>query len=130
MSEKRLSKSEPLIDELSNASLKKYKRFIDVTGGRNRFQNLLETLDVIAKQHHVSIATVASNYILSQPAVGAVIIGARLGESEHIAENKKILSLELTQKDKKQIQEILDTTTPLPGDFGDEYRLDHSSYSG
>lgn len=130
LSEKRLGKAEPLIDDLSNASLKKYKRFIDVTGGRDRFQSLLETLDVIAKQHNVSIATVASNYILQQAAVGAVIVGARLGESEHITENKKILSLELTQENKKQIQQVLDTATPLPGDFGDEYRLDHSEYPG
>lgn len=51
---------------------------MDVVGGRSHFQNLLQVLDIIAKRHSVSIATVASNFILSQPAVGGVIIGARL----------------------------------------------------
>lgn len=129
-SEKRLNKLEPSIDTPSNASLKKYKRFVDVRGGRTLFQKLLHVLDKIAKSHKVSIATVASNFILKQPAVWAVIVGVRLGESEHIEENKKILSLELSDTEKQMIQVVLDEWIPLPGDFGDEYRLDHSAYNG
>jgi aryl-alcohol dehydrogenase-like predicted oxidoreductase len=129
-SEKRLHQPEPDIDTLSNASLKKYKRFIDVRGWRELYQNVLNALNNIAKNHWVSIATVASNFILQQKSVWWVIIGARLGESEHIQENKKILSLQLSEQEKHIIHNSIIQWNPLPWDFGDEYRLDHSEQNG
>lgn len=129
-SEKRLHQPEPDINTLSNASLKKYKRFIDVRGWREMYQSILNTLNHIAKNHWVSIATVASNFIMQQKSVWWVIIGARLGESEHIQENKKILSLQLSEKEKQIIQKSITQWNPLPWDFGDEYRLDHSNQNG
>lgn len=125
-SEKRLNQPEPNIETLGNASLKKYKRFIDVRGWREFYQEILQTLHTIAQHHRVSIATVASNFILQQPEIGWVIVGARLGESEHIEENKKILSLQLNQQEIQQIENIINQWNLLPWDFGDEYRLDHS----
>lgn len=125
-SEKRLNQPEPDIETLSNASLKKYKRFIDVRWWREFYQKVLEILHNIAQHHGVSIATVASNFILQQPEVGWVIVGARLGESEYIEENKKILSLQLNQQEIQQIENIVNQWNLLPWDFGDEYRLDHS----
>ncbi len=129
-SEKRLNQPEPDINTLSNASLKKYKRFIDVRGWRDMYQNILQTLDSVAKKHWVSIATIASSFILQQKSVWWVIIWARLGESEHIHENKKILSLQLSKEEKEVIQNSIAQWNHLPGDFGDEYRLDHSDQSG
>ena len=70
----------------------KYKRYIDEAGGWEKFQNLLQALKQKADEHHVSMANIASRYILDQPAVGAVIIGARLGESEHIDNNQALLN--------------------------------------
>ncbi|HUG96302.1 MAG TPA: aldo/keto reductase, partial [Nitrososphaera sp.] len=78
MSERYLGRPEPY-SELDTASLKKYKRMIDTWGGWELFQELLSTLDAIAKKHGVSIANVAARYILDKPAVAGVIIGARLG---------------------------------------------------
>ena len=41
----------------------------------------------IARKHGVSVANVATRWVLEQPAVAAVIVGARLGEREHRADN-------------------------------------------
>lgn len=128
LSEKRLNRSEPSIDQLQNASLKKYKRFIDIAGWREYFQELLQTLDAIAKSYQVSIATIASNYILYTPGISSIIIGARLWESEHREENKKILTVQLSEQERKKIHTITQQANNLPWDFGDEYRIDHRAY--
>jgi aryl-alcohol dehydrogenase-like predicted oxidoreductase/enamine deaminase RidA (YjgF/YER057c/UK114 family) len=122
LSSKWLNQPEPMITEKLTWSQMKYKRFIDAAGGWQKFQNLLQTLNSIAVENHTSIATLASRFILEQPAVGGVIIGARLGQSEHIAENKKLLSLQLNDRSKKEIQQAISSLTKIPGDCGDEYR--------
>ena len=100
----------------------KYKRFIDSAGGWAWFQSMLFTLSNIASAKNVSIATVASAYMAQAPAVGAVIIGSRLGASEHIEENKKILSLQLTDSEKSTIENLLSKANTIAGNCGDEYR--------
>jgi len=122
LSEKWLGKSEPVLNESLTWSQMKYKRFIDVAGGWNQFQNLLQTLDQIAKKHQVGIATVASHFIMNQPAVGGVIIGARLGQSAHIEENQKLFSFQLDQEDQALLKSSLEALHTIPGDCGDEYR--------
>ena len=71
----------------------KYKRYIDEAGGWGSFQNLLKAIRQTANEHEVSMANIASGFILDQPAVGAVIIGARLGQSEHIGNNLQLFEL-------------------------------------
>jgi enamine deaminase RidA (YjgF/YER057c/UK114 family) len=100
----------------------KYYRFIKTIGGWDKFQQLLNVLNGIAKDKQVSIANVATRYILQQPAVGSVIIGARLGASNHIIENKKIFSFKLSENDLNIINNALTIFEPIPGDCGDEYR--------
>jgi aryl-alcohol dehydrogenase-like predicted oxidoreductase/enamine deaminase RidA (YjgF/YER057c/UK114 family) len=121
-SEKWLGKPEPVLNESLTWSQMKYKRFIDQAGGWGHFQNLLQILDQLAKKHQVGIANVASHYIMNQPAVGGVIIGARLGQSEYIHANEKLFSFSLDPEDKNLIQEKLNTFQMIPGDCGDEYR--------
>lgn len=122
LSDRWLNKLEPEIDERYTWSQMKYKRFIDQVGSWELFQLLLSKLDVIAQKHEVSIANVASRFIMDQPHVAGVILGARLGKSEHIAENKQLVALGLDQEDKRNIQSVLETLNPVPGDCGDEYR--------
>ena len=55
-------------------------------------------------------------------AVGAIIVGARLGESEHRADNLKLFSFALDVEDKRVIDAALDETNRIPGDCGQEYR--------
>jgi len=121
-SEKWLNKPEPLLDGSLTWSQMKYKRYIDASGGWEWFQTLLTALKKIADTHAVSIATIASAYILDNPAVSAVIIGTRLGKSEHIAENKNLFTVKLNNEEINTIKKILARGVTIPGDCGDEYR--------
>ena len=120
LSERWLTKEEPT--QLTTWSQMKYKRFIDVAGGWQQFQELLKILNQIAKKNNVSVANVASRFILEQPSVGAVIVGARLGESNHVEDNAAIFSFQLGKDSKSKIREALSRFSLIPGDCGDEYR--------
>ena len=122
LSEKWIDQPEPSIAKLSTWSEMKYKRFINVTGGWGKFQQLLKTVHEIAKKHGKSIANIAIKYMLEQPAVGGVIIGARLGKKEHIKENLKVFEYQLDKDDKNLIREFQMQLDPVHGDCGDEYR--------
>jgi enamine deaminase RidA (YjgF/YER057c/UK114 family) len=100
----------------------KYKRFIDSAGGWAKFQNILEVLNKVSEETDRSISTIASKYQLAQKAVGAVIIGARLGENAHIADAASLFTFELSKEQRKRIKGALDLLDPIPGDCGDEYR--------
>jgi enamine deaminase RidA (YjgF/YER057c/UK114 family) len=122
LSENWLGRPEPKIDELPNWSLMKYKRFIDAAGGWQRFQEVLKILSSIAGELGTTIALLASRYQLDQKGVGAVIIGARLGENAHYKETASILDINLTSEQKNRIAEVIQGLDPIPGDCGDEYR--------
>jgi aryl-alcohol dehydrogenase-like predicted oxidoreductase len=125
LSERYLGKSEPRRNELDSASLQKYKQMIDAWGGWGLFQELLAQLKRIADRHQVSIANVGVRYVLERPAVAGVIVGARLGLSEHIADNKRVFSFTLDAPDYAQLEEVLAKSRDLMtaiGDCGDEYR--------
>ncbi len=122
LTERWVGQPEPAMDEQLTWSQMKYKRYIDTAGGWLRFQRVLATVKTIADRHGMSMANIASRYILEQPAVGAVIIGARLGESEHIDNNRQLLQFALDAADRDAIAEALATLDPIPGDCGDEYR--------
>ena len=122
LTERWLGKPEPDIDSLSTWSQMKYKRYIDTAGGWAPYQELLKVLEETAARHDVSMANVASRFMLEQPAVGAVIIGARLGQSEHIDNNRQLLEFSLDDEGRQAIRAALGNMTPIPGDCGDEYR--------
>jgi len=122
LTERWLGRPEPALNEQLTWSQMKYKRFIDTAGGWKKLQELLSVLQPIAANYEVSIANVASRYILEQPAVGGVILGARLGRSEHIEENQRLFRFSLDAADRRAIQAALDGLQPVPGDCGDEYR--------
>lgn len=125
LSEKYLGKSESARYDLDTLSLQKYKQMIDAWGGWNLFQELLAVLDSVAKKHHVSIANVAARYVLDKPAVAGVIIGVRLGISEHRSDNMRVFGLELDRDDNDSIDAVTSRSHDLftrIGDCGDEYR--------
>lgn len=122
LTERWLDKPEPDMAVLSTWSHMKYKRYIDEAGGWAPFQRLLSVLRDVAGRHAVSMANVASRFILEQPAVGAVIIGARLGERDHIEDNLGLLGFSLEASDREAIAAAIGELTPIPGDCGDEYR--------
>jgi aryl-alcohol dehydrogenase-like predicted oxidoreductase/enamine deaminase RidA (YjgF/YER057c/UK114 family) len=120
LTDRFLGQEEP--QQLETWSEMKYKRFLDVAGAWEDYQQLLQVLDSVAKRHGVSIANVASRYILEQPAVSGVIIGARLGQREHIADNLRLFSFTLEEEDRNEIEAMLSQLEAIPGDCGDEYR--------
>jgi len=122
LSSKWLGKAEPTPDGLTNWSLMKYKRFIDSAGGWAKFQNVLQALESVSKSTGKSISTIASKYQLGQKAVGAVIIGARLGENAHISDAASLFTFELSDSQRTEIATALAELLPIPGDCGDEYR--------
>ena len=125
LSDRYLGQHEPGANALNTASLRKYKQMIDAWGGWRLFQQLLSVLKNVADKHQVSIANVAMRYILERPAVAGVIIGARLGVAEHIAENARVFSFQLDVDDQKAIETVLTNARDLYqiiGDCGDEYR--------
>jgi enamine deaminase RidA (YjgF/YER057c/UK114 family) len=122
LTDRWLDKPEPDMASLATWSHMKYKRYIDEAGGWVAFQQLLQALRKIADRHDVSIANIASRYILEQPTVGGVIIGARLGENEHIRDNLKLLNFEIGDDSGAALQPAIDAMVTIPGDCGDEYR--------
>ena len=125
LSENYLGRPEPPRAALSTASLQKYKRMIDAWGGWALFQELLAVLKQIADKHQVSIANVGVRYILDRPAVAGVIVGARLGLAQHIADNARVFGFELDANDHTMIEPVLAKSRELIkliGDCGDEYR--------
>lgn len=122
LTDKWLGKKEPNPEDLKTWSEMKYMRFIKAAGGWDVFQNLLSAVKKVALKHEASIANIASRYILESDVVAAVIIGARLGERNHIKENKKILDIVLDTQDIAIIKEAQSLLEPIPGNCGDEYR--------
>jgi aryl-alcohol dehydrogenase-like predicted oxidoreductase/enamine deaminase RidA (YjgF/YER057c/UK114 family) len=100
----------------------KYRRFIDAIGGWDILQAILGTLAEVANKHDVSVANVATRWVLEQPAVGAIIVGARLGEREHRGDNLRVFAFSLDDEDRTAIDAAVADSSRIPGDCGDEYR--------
>ena len=122
LTEKWLGQPEPDWERTGTWSMMKYGRFLRVAGGWEALQRVLAAAAVVAARHGVSIANVATRYILDQPGVAGVIVGARLGERAHIDDTLKLFSFTLSDVDRAALRAALDTLQPIPGDCGDEYR--------
>jgi aryl-alcohol dehydrogenase-like predicted oxidoreductase/enamine deaminase RidA (YjgF/YER057c/UK114 family) len=122
LSERWLGAAEPAEADITDWSKMKYRRFIQAMGGWAAFQRLLQAVAAIARRHGVSVSNVATRWVLEHPAVGAVIVGARLTEAEHRADNLRLFGFALDAEDHDRLAHAFAGTTPIPGDCGDEYR--------
>lgn len=122
LSDRWLGRPEPLLNESLTWSQMKYKRFIDVAGGWEKFQGLLRVLDAVARRQGTTLSTVALRCMLDEPAVAGVLVGTRLMSGEKIAENKQALEISLSPGDREAIRAAQAGLDPIPGDCGDEYR--------
>ena len=129
LSERWLGRPEPPIDESLTWSQMKYRRFIDEAGGWDRVQGLLEVVARVAGRLSgdnpdvtLGLANVACRYVLEQPAVAGVIVGARLGERSHIEDNLNLFRFTLDDEARRDLDEACAALDPIPGDCGDEYR--------
>ncbi|CAL8466033.1 g5569 [Coccomyxa elongata] len=87
-------------------SKSKYASVISQSGGWDWFQALLRELDGVARKHDVDIATVASRWVLDQPQVAGVIVGAR--NSRHVAQHRKLFTFALDDEDRGRIDAVLE----------------------
>ncbi|MCH7654810.1 MAG: aldo/keto reductase [Chloroflexi bacterium] len=125
LSDKYLGQPQPRGSALDTASLSKYVRIIEAWGDWDLFQQLLVTLKGIGDKNGVSIANVAVRYILDRPTVAGVIVGARLGLTDHREENARVFQFALDGDDLDRIEAVLRNSRDLYrliGDCGDEYR--------
>ncbi len=122
LSDRWLQQREPDWDAVETWSQMKYGRFIRAAGGWDALQHVLRVARQIADKHGVSIANVAVRTILDAPAVGGVIVGARLGQRAHLDDTARLSALRLDDVDRAQMATALQTLTAIPGDCGDEYR--------
>ncbi|WEW57046.1 hypothetical protein PRK78_002505 [Emydomyces testavorans] len=105
-----------------------YLEMITIWGGWPLFQTLLSTLSTIAAKHSASISTVAVRWVLDFPYVGAVLVGARMGVSQHMEENLAVYGWSLDEEDREKIEDVLamsrrDDVFADMGDCGSEYRV-------
>lgn len=112
----------PEPQDVADWSKMKYRRFIESVGGWSALQSVLRAARDIGRKHGVSVSNVATRWVLEQPAVAAAIVGARLGESEHRADNLKPFGFALDDEDRARLEAAFALTRRLPGDCGDEYR--------
>lgn len=122
LSEKWLGAVEPS-SPLENRSLVKYKLIIDDFGGWELFQHLLRTLKSVGDRHGVDIATIASAWVLEQPRVAAVIVGAR--NQSHALANAGIMDVALSAEDRAAIAAVV---AQSPGLEGDVYALERDRH--
>jgi len=114
--------------QLTPSQRKYLDMILKAWGDWELFQSLLAVLRSIGDRHGgLSIANVATRWVLDHPCVGAVIIGARLGLSEHPTDNQKVFGFTLSEEDRSAIEVVLDRSNGRRmitsiGDCGAEYR--------
>ena len=126
LSERYLGRPEPGRAELNTASLQKYKQMIDAWGGWALFQELLAVAQARRRQarRRASPTSPRATSSTGPPSAG-VIVGARLGLAEHIAENARVFDLAARRGRPASIDAVLARSRDLMrviGDCGDEYR--------
>lgn len=123
LSNKYLTNPKKALDTETRSQVK-YKQVIEATLGFDGYNQLLELLHVIAKKHQVSVANVATRYILQQEGVIGTIIGTR--NSRHVASNQQLFDFHLEDED-------LDTLTDFRNQFldleGEPYELERTPNS-
>ena len=122
LSDKWIGVPESKMLQISDWSKMKYGRFIKSYGGWEKFQVLLHALFEISQKHGVSVSNVATRWVIEQPAVGAIIVGARLGERQHRESNLSLFSFSLDADDYANIREATGNASEIPRDCGSEYR--------
>lgn len=91
--------------QFENRSLIKYRLIIDEFGPWDLFQALLQTLRGVADRHTVSVASVATRWILDQPQVAGAIIGARY--ARHLPQTLEAFGFALDASDRAAIDAVL-----------------------
>ena len=105
----------------------KYLQVIEDSLGWDGYQKLLKMMKTMADHHSVGLSQISSRWVLDRPAVAAVIIGVR--NSRHVYDNARIFSFDLSDEEKKQLDDFISTYPTLDGEpfklertIGSKYR--------
>ena len=88
----------------ANRSLVKYRLIIEEFGGWDLFQDLLRALGGIAARHGADVAAVAIRWMLDDPGVAAVILGARY--ADRLPRTLRAFSIALDEEDRSAIHAV------------------------
>jgi len=80
---------------------------------KEKAYNIIDIMEVVARQHNVSVATVALNWVIKQPGITSTIIGAKTLEQLH--DNIKAVTLELSSEEMVQLNEASALASEYPG---------------
>ncbi|KAK7677828.1 hypothetical protein QCA50_019140 [Cerrena zonata] len=126
LSDRWLDQPEP--DLYSGNLTPSQRKYLDMIknawGNWELFQSLLVILRRIGDRHgKLSIANIATRWVLDHSTVGAVIVGI----SDHADDNRKVFGFRLSEQDHSEIEEILKKSNSYKmiitvGDCGMEYR--------
>ncbi|KAF5393721.1 hypothetical protein D9757_000173 [Collybiopsis confluens] len=129
LSNRWLNKSMPdrYSDKLTPSQRKYLDMIVGAWGTWALFQDLLAELKRIGDTYNLSISNVATRWVLDHSFVGAVIIGARLGISDHLDDNRRVYTARLNDSDRTAIEAVLARSNgrriiTTIGDCGAEYR--------
>jgi aryl-alcohol dehydrogenase-like predicted oxidoreductase len=118
LGERYLRRADPALP-LENRSLVKYRLIVEEFGGWDRFQALLAALDGVASRHRAGIGAVAIRWVLDQPSVAGVIVGAR--HAGHLEQLQRACAIALDEDDRAAIARV---QADAPGPAGDVYGLE------
>jgi hypothetical protein len=91
--------------QFENRSLIKYRLIIDEFGSWDLFQTLLQTLKAVGDRHGVSLAAIATRWVLDQPQVAGAIVGARY--ARHLPKTLEVFKVALDDADRAAIAAVI-----------------------
>jgi aryl-alcohol dehydrogenase-like predicted oxidoreductase len=118
LSDRYLGRTDPALP-LENRSLVKYRLIVDEFGGWDRFQDMLAALGEVAARHGTGIGAVALRWVLDQPGVSGVIVGAR--HARHLDQITQACMFALDEDDRAAIARVQSASS---GPNGDAYDLE------
>lgn len=110
------------VEPVENRSLRKYLLMIQEFWWWALFQELLTSLDQIAKKYEVTIADIAMQYVLEKPSVAGIIVWTR--NSKYVDKINNITQFVLDWDDYTLIHSILSKKKGIPWDCFDIERND------
>lgn len=124
-----LDKQAPELDQL-RPGVTLNRVLIDEFGGWDAFQQLLQTLATVGRRHEATISQVAVAWVLAQPGVSAVVLGAR--DPSHVERAAAATDLQLVQDDFDDIAACVNGRGPKGPIYGLERTPDHrlAQFSG
>eukprot|EP00878_Enallax_costatus_P013891 GHUV01014526.1.p1 GENE.GHUV01014526.1~~GHUV01014526.1.p1 ORF type:complete len:312 (+),score=98.76 GHUV01014526.1:914-1849(+) len=103
--------------DLNTSSLKMYWNVAKQFGGQEPWRELLQVLHGVAQKHNVSVANVALKWVMQQEDGKTVYPIVGLRSTAHIADNLRVLQLQLDASDLAAIDEVLQKAQGPKGDI-------------